>query len=350
MRGRTELWSTFSRALLVASHPRRPQSEGRGRVRPPERSVTLSPTCPNQLFPPRTSPFSTYHNPTMSTYPYEVVATSKYKPPPGQSGLSFAPGDQLTITASADDDGDWLNATDRTGAEGVIPASSVQQTQAAAGPTKEGEVVGGGNEEAPADPAPTPAAVPATPRVATSPAQAPAPAPTPTPAAAAAAPNPDKPMTMKERLAFFNAQAAAQTPGPPAPRPKPTFARKPVTQPTPAPTAAATPAQPPPLARSGSAEAAAPPPPTATESAPAPSASAARGEEGGGMSAADAQASIGAGGSLRDRIKALQSVQLAQPGLPGRAPVGPKPWQKKKSLEDEGNEAEQGDKGQLHGD
>jgi hypothetical protein len=67
------------------------------------------------------------------------------------------------------------------------------------------------------------------------------------------------------------------------------------------------------------------PPPNATIDSPPPE-SGLRGEPGSGMSAADAQQSIARGGSLKDRIAALQGLQLDQPGLPGRVP---KPWKKK---------------------
>jgi hypothetical protein len=49
-------------------------------------------------------------------------------------------------------------------------------------------------------------------------------------------------------------------------------------------------------------------------------------ELGTGMSASDAQQSIAKGGSLKDRIAALQGLQLDQPGLPGRPA---RPWKKK---------------------
>ncbi|GJN92758.1 hypothetical protein Rhopal_005796-T1 [Rhodotorula paludigena] len=320
----------------------------------------------------------------MPDFPYRAVAVLKYKPPPGGPAFSFKQGDTITVLAAADDDGDWLEGELADGAgKGVFPSSFVkpidddegaERAPAATGAegaaqetveatSKDDTNVVEGSEATPADvsidkdavassPTPAPgdedkAREPAQPPVeqpslsdvtSATTAAPPAPADIPTQAARTTSPPPPpakKSNALASRIAAFNAAATAQTPNaPPVPRAKPREWKRPA---APAAEVGAAPSAPLP--------AASPPPPPASSSPSAPLApppelarisshdSAGSGAGTGGehdFSAQDAADSISrGGGSLKDRIKALQGggqpMRLDVPAAPGRAP---KPWKK----------------------
>ncbi|GAA5869909.1 hypothetical protein JCM8547_008102 [Rhodosporidiobolus lusitaniae] len=307
-------------------------------------------------------------------YPYPAVALLKYKPPPGSSGpqaFKFDKGDRLTVLGQADDEGDWLEGEIAGGGgKGVFPASFVERVEQQQGEEDRESAQAGVGEEAPlaaavkqgveqeegdfspeetkeeeqkepsvpvkveedlqakeekeesaapppqvsSPPPPPPAAVEDKPTpTATSSAAPPAPSSS---ASSTTSPPPaaKKPSGLSARLAFFQQAAEASAPPPaPAPRPKPTAWKRPaVTSPPPPPAAAS-------------------PPPAVEKPAPPPmvrsTSNVSEEGEGAGLSAADAQESIGrGGGSLKDRIAALQGLKMDKPEAPGRAP---KPWRKK---------------------
>ncbi|KAL8290543.1 hypothetical protein RQP46_002801 [Phenoliferia psychrophenolica] len=298
------------------------------------------------------------------SYPFLSVATHKYKPPPGSSdSLAFAKGEQVTVLASADDDGDWLRGKNEAGHEGIFPAQFVERveqekedeptttqdeesaavverpvvkTEEAAPPTLPTEEVKSEPSESPDSSVPSQVDAPAP--VADTPAPVVVPTPTrepslpPPPVAAAPTPivpsanttseaatpsptdppvAPKKPLSaLQARIAALNAAGAGAAP-PPAPRPKPAFKPKNI---------------PPPAAALPSSSSSSSPPPVTASSAPAEPIERS-GEKGGMMSAEDAKESIGKGGSLKDRIAALQGglQSFEAPAAPGRAPV---PWKR----------------------
>ncbi|GAA6004071.1 hypothetical protein JCM10207_002411 [Rhodosporidiobolus poonsookiae] len=329
-------------------------------------------------------------------FPYPAIATLKYKPPPG-SGTPFAfnKGDRLTVLGLADDDGDWLEGETSTGDKGVFPATFVQQVDDQSAEQKEESIVEGGEDDsaapleqsiaagveqsdadfpstnathttdAPASatepapvvdaPAPPPPAVPSSPPALSSGAETITDGPRPTasspPASASGGPPPPakKPSGLASRLAFFQQAAADAAPTPPVPRPKPAGVggwkrpAAPAAAPAPAPAASPGAASAPGEASPSAPSASSPAPPAMARTASSDSSSAAG--EGAGFSAADAQESIGrGGGSLRERIAALQGgLRMDQPGAPGRAP---KPWRRKTeevAEEEEGGEKEEGE-------
>ncbi|KAI5478626.1 SH3 domain protein [Pseudohyphozyma bogoriensis] len=288
------------------------------------------------------------------SYPFKAIATLKYKPPP-PSTFSFSKDDAITVLEAADDDGDWYKGVNEAGVEGVFPANFV----APAPQQDDGQDV---DEPAPAEPSPPattaqteevpPPAVDAPPSAASPPPppiaspspppaepskplpQPPAPAPAPALASASAAPSsapdaPAKPQSLKDRIAALNAAGAGAAPPPPT-RPKPSFARKPWSPPAPA-------AAPIPSPGSGVGATSSPSPIVKDSHLPSPPIFVNDGERvvggasrEGAMSAEDAKASIGAGGSLRDRIKALQAGSLDRdPVVPSVPTPGPKPWKRK---------------------
>lgn len=261
-------------------------------------------------------------------YPYSALAVIRYKSPPGSTdGVSFTKGERVTVIAAADDDEDWLRGTNEAGVEGVFPAQFVEEIEeelkvvepeepvvVEAAPVDEAQAeTPSSTTTAPVqEPTPTPAPAPA---IASSTPTA-APLPPPSPKTSLSPPEaPLKPSSLRDRIAALNAAGAGAAP-PPLPRTKPSFARKPI--PTPSPALSPTPS--PALA------------PTSIAAVPAASVpvetDAERGGETGAMSAEDAKASIGKGGSLKDRIAALQGLQIdtALPPPPGRAP---KVWKRK---------------------
>lgn len=235
---------------------------------------------------------------------------------------------------SSDDDGDWFTGKLQDGTEGVFPSAFVErvdeQDEQPAAPAAVVDEPVQAQEEVPASSPSTTAEEPASVQPEpSSAASAPIAAAVPSPPAptrqtslppaqdttASSPPEaPKKPGSLRDRIAALNAQGAgAGGPGgpPPIPRAKPpAFKRAPI---------------PTPVASSSSPEQ--PSAPTLSSSPPE------RVERGAvanpAFSAEDAKQSIGKGGSLKDRIAALQGMSLDTPGAPGRAP---KPW-KKKSVE-----------------
>ncbi|BGP18038.1 hypothetical protein JCM10213_008427 [Rhodosporidiobolus nylandii] len=300
---------------------------------------------------------------TAGGYPYPARATMKYRPPPtpgaGPSSFAFAKGDRLTVLGQADDDGDWLEGETSDGAKGVFPAGFVERVEESAtaeqeekaplqqaielGVEKEGAVftqpaaesdaAAESPSEVEAPPPPPPAAALPSPPALSSGAQSITDEPRPTasspPSSSGPPPPAKKPSGLASRLAFFQQQADASAPQAPPIRPKPAGGgwKRPSAPPAAAPAAAAAssptaaspaeaPAAPPPMVRANSSD----------SSGDAP-----------GFSAADAQESIGrGGGSLKDRIKALQGLKVETPQAPGRAP---KPW--RKPVEESREEAKQ---------
>ncbi|KAM0746882.1 hypothetical protein T439DRAFT_350457 [Meredithblackwellia eburnea MCA 4105] len=315
-----------------------------------------------------------------ATYPYKARSIQRYKPPPNSSdNLAFAKGELLTVVWGDDldadeDDADWLKGTNEKGDTGLFPAGFVvkveqEQEEEEAAEKKVDEapapvvvetaqpasIDDTEDQKAPAQSDPVPISdVPASPPPpvdvpSTPPSSVPSPPalveavvppissstatiepPTPNPAPTASssgapAPPPKKPMTaMQARIAALNAASAnSAPPGPPPPRPKPTVFR---TKAMPSPSPAIT-------STSDSS--------TSTSSSPAPappalvsaSSSESTNTEGtGGMSASDAKESISRGGSLKDRIAALQGggafgggPAFEPPAAPGRPP---KPWKR----------------------
>lgn len=279
------------------------------------------------------------------SYPYAATAVLRYRPPPGSTGqLSLDVGDEITVLALADDEGEWLKgAHGSNGVEGIFPAASVVKvtqghdggndvanTEAGESDLVETNVV----EKAPSvvappvEPVPISAAAPLPPTISatlttpllpksasisslslpasvsnpspalvSSPASAPSPSSPPT--------SPKKPSTLRERIAAMNAASSASNDSSPPPiRSKPVFVRKPSL-----PSAAAT---------TGS---------IGSDRTERTRAAESMVQSTAGLSASDAQDSIGkGGGSLKDRIAALQGLQLDAPSsLPGRAP---KPFKK----------------------
>lgn len=299
------------------------------------------------------------------TYPFRATALMKYKSAPGGPAFSFGAGETVRVVAAADDEGDWLEGENERGDRGVFPSSFVKALEeeqsgpaesasarndevedkaretVEATPKDDTNVVeasestpadeaGHGAESAPSPASPKADAAPA--NTITSPTLAdvtPSPtAATDAPAKSASPPPPTKKLSgLASRIAAFNAAAAQQAPPPVAPKPKPRQWARP----------AAPAASSPPPADALPAPA---PAPVAAPSEPAPatrSTDEAQTQTQRDFSAEDAQASISrGGGSLRDRIKALQGgLKMDQPPAPGRAPS--KPW-RKPSAEPEGAE------------
>ncbi|WVW84772.1 hypothetical protein I302_106807 [Kwoniella bestiolae CBS 10118] len=276
------------------------------------------------------------------SYPYLAKTTLKYKSPHA-TDLSFAKDETIRVTGPNPDDEDWLIGENLDGSKsGGFPKDFIvplEETESEAAPESEplkNEVAEPPSaikedpppvsikEPAPPSPTLSPQSRLPTPGIAPSPAppspvEPPAPTQPSAPSAPAPAPSsqskptnptdsPPRPQSMKDRLAFF--AAAQDKPAPPPIKPKPQTggltwsqrqklrqeqeAKERESNPTPAP--------------------AAPPPANSTPSAPAAqdtsstSAEAKKDEteEGKGMSAADAISSITKGGSLKERMAALQ--------------------------------------------
>ncbi|GAA5879148.1 hypothetical protein JCM16303_001316 [Sporobolomyces ruberrimus] len=287
----------------------------------------------------------------MASYPYRAVATLKYRPPPTQGpSISFDKGSTVTVLTAADDEGDWLEGENDQGVKGVFPATFVErieeeEDQGGEEPSHAKEIeqdtvappveTEHQKEDVPAPvdiqkAAESVSSVTTSPPPPTSPPTTADPAPAPqssaprTPAKATPPPPAKKPNALAARIAAFNqSQQSPAAPSAPVPRPKPASKW----------TVGSTSATSPPPAELSSL----PPPSTETHSASQGSEqvetdSSGKPKE---FSAEDAKESIGrGGGSLRDRIKALQGLQMDQPAPPGRAP---KPW-KKKVVEQEDEE------------
>ncbi|WVQ73144.1 hypothetical protein IAR50_002708 [Cryptococcus sp. DSM 104548] len=233
----------------------------------------------------------------------------KYKSPHA-TDLSFAKGDTIRVTGPSPDDEDWLVGETIDGSRsGGFPKDFVQavESEAPHDPVEPTGDVGSDQvqESVPASASDDPVAV-------QEPESTPAPkaeAPPQAPVAATKPPAADdgeekRPQSMKERLAFF--AAAQDKPAPPPIKPKPAAGgltwsqRQKLRQEQEAKereeAAARGESAPPPVS--------AVPAPAATlpESEKAPKEQ----QEGAGMSAADAVSSITKGGSLKDRMAALQ--------------------------------------------
>lgn len=251
----------------------------------------------------------------MASYPHSAAALMRFKAQDG--AFTLTKGQQVTVLGEADDDGDWLKVKDADGAEGTVPSGFLTAIEGE--PATAEEAPAKAQEPAPVAP-PMQEEQKAVEPLSPPPAQA-APAPAPAAAAAASAapaasksppPPAAKPSGLRDRIAMFNKPTSGAGAGggaPPAPRPKPPLARKPM------------PAPAPPVASSL---------PETTSEAPASQA-----EKFGsaGMSAADAEESVRAGGSLKDRIRLLQqqqqqaAQQAAQDaaGAGAGEPAAPKP-------------------------
>lgn len=282
-------------------------------------------------------------------FPYATLAIARYKPPPTatpaapakgvavEKPFAFTVGERVEVLAWADEDGDWLRGQLADKREGVFPAGFVRAltTEEQAGeeahepttavPAVPAVVQQTASEPEPEAPKPieedtlavippvaisapapvsAPAGVPPPSPVTPAPVAAPNPTPTPVPAPVAALSTPEapkKPSSLRDRIAALNAAGAGaaapgSTPPPKASKPS-TWSRKvPAAGPTPS-TPVASPAV-------------SLPPPTTTVQEASPAQVEIEKKVSVGLSAEDAKASIGQGGSLRDRIKALQGLQL----------------------------------------
>ncbi|WVR06418.1 hypothetical protein IAU60_003449 [Kwoniella sp. DSM 27419] len=272
------------------------------------------------------------------SYPYLAKTLLKYKSPHA-TDLSFAKDETIRVTGPSDDDEDWLVGETLDGSKsGGFPKDFI-------------EAIDNGQGDEPADtpaaisqsavktepiandapPVPTNVPAPPSPKLDSaslppSTAQSPAPA-APTiplqssapPAAAPPAPatadtvsaqvaddSPQKPQSMKDRLAFFAAAQNKAAASPPPLKPKPATGgltwsqRQKLRQEQEAKDREAA-EDAAPATSGGSAPAT-----TAGPAAAVPSTEETSKEEGKGMSAADALSSISKGGSLKDRMAALQ--------------------------------------------
>jgi hypothetical protein len=308
--------------------------------------------------------------------------------------FAFAKGDTITVTGQADDEGDWLEG-EKDGVQGVFPAGFVEPLEeeenvkspadtvaqpvaaaaASAQPaTQEAPSAPSTVEATPSDPtnvveaqqdsAPVsppkqdttlrepesavekPTLADVTPKSAEPAHESAAAAPT-SPIKATAAGESDsattkahppppakKPNALASRIAAFNAAASAQAAEPPVPRPKPKQWRPPtVAAAVPAPVqpkSATSPKSPTlDLPASHSTEARSPTAHISSDAGEEHTAGAERRE----FSAEDAQESISrGGGSLRDRIKALQGGGAG--GLGARVDPSAKPWKKHASTDE----------------
>ncbi|WVF68909.1 hypothetical protein IAT40_003682 [Kwoniella sp. CBS 6097] len=317
------------------------------------------------------------------SYPYLAKTTLKYKSP-HSTDLSFAKDETIRVTGPSDDDEDWLigetldgsrsggfpkdfitpmdeevETTSTTAESAPKPPAAISTTSntepaevAAASSTTASEPTDAPSPMLPAAEAPPspklepatlpPASVPPPSQPAAEPSEssqpkpnASAPEPTAVPAATATqAPgdSPPRPQSMKDRLAFF--AAAAQTKAPPPPiKPKPATGgltwsqRQKLRQEQEAKereeggSSAATA----PSSHPAAAPAAAPLISTSSEPAAAASNDEKDEKEGTGMSAADALSSISKGGSLKERMAALQGHGAFGGGNAGGSAEKPPP-------------------------
>lgn len=305
--------------------------------------------------------------------------------------FAFAKGDTITVTGQADDEGDWLEG-EKDGVQGVFPAGFVEpleeeeatsSAESVAEPVAAAASARPATHEAPSAPS-TVEATPSDPTNVVEAQQDSAPvSPTkqettlrepesaveqptladvtpksaePTHESAAAPTSPTKttavgesdgattkahpppparkPNALASRIAAFNAAASAQAAEPPVARPKPKQWRPPTVAAVPAPAqpkSATSPRSPTldlPAAHATEARS-----PTTTHVASEAGEEHAAGAERREFSAEDAQESISrGGGSLRDRIKALQGGGAG--GLGARVDPSAKPWKKHASTDD----------------
>ncbi|WRT67866.1 uncharacterized protein IL334_004840 [Kwoniella shivajii] len=295
------------------------------------------------------------------SYPYLARTILKYKSPHA-TDLSFLKDETIRVTGPSDDDEDWLIGENIDGSKkGGFPKdfiTPIEEEQAGAGegsntehPTQQSEPAlptttttntTSTNQSAPpvsinipAPPSPTleatsrlptpamapspvpPTAEPSTSDPAPAPAPTSAPAPTRAPVSTEAtnttSDSPPKPQSMKDRLAFF--AAAQNKPAPPPIKPKPAAggltwsqrqklrqeqeAKERESNPNPTSTPAAHAPAPAPVPSQ-------PAPITSKEPAASQPKDEEKKDEGKGMSAADALSSITKGGSLKERMAALQ--------------------------------------------
>lgn len=263
-----------------------------------------------------------------------------------QDGQFVLANDQVvTVTGTTDDEGDWLNVTGQQGASGSVPAGFLVQIepdhhQEETQQLLDQAIPAVSKEQSPdplkpsndpiqlvtASPQPHQAEIPnpienpssnnstnhmpipASPSVlatslpasrpttlasvasrdAPSPSSQPLPTPSKVPPPPAAKPN-----ALRDRIAMFNKPAPAASSPPPNLRPKPPLARKPLNIPPPAP----------PIQDAQS---------TQTSTSASNQDGCVQSTEPSGMSAADAEESVKAGGSLKDRIRLLQQQQQQQ--------------------------------------
>ncbi|ORX37347.1 hypothetical protein BD324DRAFT_625771 [Kockovaella imperatae] len=293
------------------------------------------------------------------SFPYLARSTLKYKSPHA-TDLSFAKGETIRVTGPSPDDEDWLVGESLDGSKtGGFPKDFVQPVDekgqgesAASEPTAvpapgaipEPQTPAEEKEPAeqssiprdaspPPSPKPQPAELPPSSTASPAPAAPPAPmsppAQSPAPAAGPASPAKEVDpanMSMKERLAFF--AAAQNKPAPPPIKPKPAAQggltwsqRQKLRQEQEAKekaeggtsdSAAATP--------SGAESTSEPTAPAATSPPPASPGVADRGA----MSSADAASSIGAAGSLKERMAALRNAGAFRQQQEEK-PAAPKP-------------------------
>ncbi|KIR80880.1 myosin I binding protein [Cryptococcus gattii E566] len=281
------------------------------------------------------------------SYPYLARTTLKYKSPHA-TDLSFAKGDTIRVTGPSPEDEDWLVGETLDGSQAggfpkdfveVIDEGSAETTEnesktveetaqepqpVAQDPSKQSEPpnvlpeTDSKVEEVPSElnigasepPAPAPKVEEATSEPSVGASDAPAPAPAPASVSASQSESHDddaRPQSMKDRLAFFT--AAQNKPSPPPPvKPKPAAGgltwsqRQKLRQEQEAKekesTIATSPTTSTPIAPSG---------PSIPESKQKDDAEN-KEEHGTAMSAADALSSISKGGSLKERMAALQGV------------------------------------------
>ncbi|KAH9824140.1 hypothetical protein DFH28DRAFT_944641 [Melampsora americana] len=291
----------------------------------------------------------------MSTvYPYRARAMMRFKAQDGQFVLS--PDQVVTVTAITDEDGDWVNVENDEGQSGSVPSGflvaiedqvkevgekdqlaatpmvksasgSIElptSTTAVSPPSLEPEAVLSNPSKPPTEIEPT-EAISTIPKLesAEQPSVPPNAGPTDPPVSAQTSskpeevastpstlpppPPPSKPNALRDRIAMFNKAPSASQPAAPGPlRPKPPLARKPLNMPPPAP----------PVSTSDGKEDT---PATAEGNSFQSNAPT-------GMSAADAEESVRAGGSLKDRIRLLQQQQQqASEASDATPPAAPKP-------------------------
>ncbi|KAG0148767.1 hypothetical protein CROQUDRAFT_131670 [Cronartium quercuum f. sp. fusiforme G11] len=272
-------------------------------------------------------------------YPYRARALMRFKAQDGQFVLS--PNTMVTVTAPTDEDGDWVNVTSEDGQSGSVPSGFLVQfddDDIAGGAEKPGVPVAGqptpnvvteavhvatiDNKTNPSQPPSGSSAAepPPSPPVSKLPRPLPGSQPSsmseeigPTSSSSQPPPPVSKPNALRDRIAMFNkAPSAPPPPGPGSLRPKPPLARKPLHMPPPV--SAVSGSEPnEPLSVAPDSE---PPHTSATA----------------GMSAADAEEAVRAGGSLKDRIKLLQQQQQqateASDTPPSPAPKPKREWKR----------------------
>ncbi|SCZ88085.1 BZ3500_MvSof-1268-A1-R1_Chr10-2g02832 [Microbotryum saponariae] len=241
-------------------------------------------------------------------FPFKAVALSKYKSAPGAPKLAFLQGDELTVLNRDDD---WYEGTTISGQTGYFPVEAVRQLEDDT-PAPSGEIASPAlatRVESVASPLPSssdppgPTTLSLTPPTTHRSAQRPEPKITVPNVVDLFSEEQPKPTSLKDRIAALNAAGAGAVAPPPV-RPKPRELKR-STAPVPL------------------ADGVRPESPTTGSPALSPVTSATDSsiKSSVGLSAEDAAEAIGkGGGSLKDRIKALQGIQMSTPAAPGRAP------------------------------